>query len=212
MSTSAFCASKRRARSCADSFTGDDRARNRMVRTPPPRAHSPPHHRQTAQRNRARDASAIHALAAALAARRAGHATPRRTRHARSPAPAAGIRSARQRLGAPDSSPRASPITIPKFSIISASPARSAGAASRRTPPRSKIGGENDRRVVPTSVAPITFFVREMPTGCSRAARSRRFRRTEPRGLSAKRARCAASSCVSAAHLFFADIVRAAIA
>ena len=64
-----------------------------------------------------------------------GNASARRTRHARSAAAAARIRSARKCLGTAYSQAAASRITIQTSSIAFASPAPSAGAGSRRIQP-----------------------------------------------------------------------------
>ncbi len=78
-------------------------ARNRMVRSPSARSYPSSHCRQLAKAGRAGESRAVHALAAALAARFQRHAVARRARHSRSPPADAGLRSSRQFLGAPDS-------------------------------------------------------------------------------------------------------------
>ena len=73
-----------------------------VVRAAAAGAYSSPDRRHAAQADRAGHRRAVHALALALAACRAGNAGPGRTGHARSAAAAAGIRNSRQCLGAAD--------------------------------------------------------------------------------------------------------------
>ncbi len=117
-----------------------------MVRSPPPGPHSSPHARRIAQANRTGIAIAIHALAVALATRRARKPARRRARRARSNSPAARFRSSRQRLGTADSAPprrrlharnarRPLPHRHSRLGKAFAA-SRHAGRFPRRTPPR----------------------------------------------------------------------------
>src|SRR6516162_10159374 len=74
-----------------------------MVRTPPVGAYSLAYAWKAAQGDRARDRGRVPALAVPLAARGGRNATSRRARNTRSAAAVAGLRSAGQRVGAPDS-------------------------------------------------------------------------------------------------------------
>ena len=128
----------------------------------------------------------------------------RRARHARSSCSSCRVSKLPPMPGSARFSRAASPTTIPRFSTTFASPARSAGDASRRIRPRSEtITGER-RRVIPTSVAPITFFVREDADWMipRRDPEARRHPRPEPgRGSVLQFLRQRGAS-------FFADIVR----
>ena len=180
-----------------------------MVRPPPARAYPSSDCRQLAQADRARNARAIHALAVALAAR---------CRPARNCSASAALWKPCGRCRALKLPPmpgsgqilarRVAELRSRKCSTIFRSPAPSVGDAFRRIRPLWKTTTAERRRVIPTSVAPIAFFVREdadwmMPpransTPKHRArhsrpepGRGRRFAFLQQRGAS-----------------FFADIVR----
>ena len=90
-STKRCCASKPAAPSSAANSRASARSETRMVRAPSARAHSPATVGELRKADAAGHARAIHALALALAARRARHATHRRTRRPGNPPPAPGL-------------------------------------------------------------------------------------------------------------------------
>ena len=138
------------------------RPRNRVVRTPHPPAHPPPHRRYSPQTDRARHPGRLHALAPPMAASRPTNPTLRRRRSLRSPPPARRLRGARHRVGT-DPPPR------PRRQLRSplarhALPLRSRGLGPHLPPPRLVIRqtkAARPRRVIPTNAAPITFYIRE---------------------------------------------------
>ncbi len=119
------------------------------------------HGGNAAQAGGAGEPRAVHALAPALAAR----SRPRRKCWASAARSKFFSRCRDTRPRRMPGSGRfwraASRSTTRKCSTTFPSPARSAGAACLRIPLRLIPPGPERRRVVPTSVAPITFFVRE---------------------------------------------------
>ena len=153
------CGSKRAARFCAASSPARHRG-NRVVRPAFARAHSPADGRHAAQTNRAGESGAIHALAAALAARGAGTQLlgERGTLEAlqqlqgfEAPANAWERQILARRVADYD------PKVLDHLSLTGAV---GWGRLSPHPATLETADGER-RRVVPTSVAPITFFVRE---------------------------------------------------
>src|SRR5215469_2138201 len=113
-----------------------------MVRPSPAGSHSPSYGCHASQAGRAGQCRAVHALASALAACRTGRRDAGRALNPRSAAPVAGIRDSGECMGAPG----------PQSPHCRLSPHPATLEAS---------DGTSRRRVIPTSVAPITFFVRE---------------------------------------------------
>src|SRR5216684_2356312 len=166
-----------------------------MVRTPPPCPHPPPYAWTVTERNPVCDSCAIHGLAALLAARRTAHAAARRTRHARSDSPNAWERQILHRRIA-DFDPK----------VLDHLCLTGAVGWGRLSPHPATVETFTDgkRRVIPTSVAPITFFVRE---DSDWMIPRREAGEMQPRGLSADAATVLQFLRQRGAS-FFADIVR----
>src|SRR6201992_2595214 len=123
---------------------------NSMVRAAFTPAHSQAHHPHPAQTNRARRAGAIHGLVSPLAASRAADAAHRRGGCPRCAPQTGRFRSSRHRVGTQPPPAARRQLRSPRTRHALHGRRRRLGA--HLAPPR---------RFTPTSMAPITFFLRE---------------------------------------------------